>query len=322
MSEPSGRHARGDAGDPVSLARAHLANRRYFPAIAAAEELLARQPGHAEALYLRAAAMTRMGHARAAPAGQEAVRAAPGDWRTHLVLGQALLKAGRPGEGAMAAREAVRLAPEQVEVLVGFAELAQLAGDPAGARWGYEQALRLAPDHAGARHGLGEVELSEGRLGKAASHFAAAASAGAAADGAGSGGGAAFREIVRRLVVAGAGVATAALVTLVVLGRIQIVEADLGAGGASDKPWLRGLAGVVAVVLLVAVLAVLVRMPRGGWALAAQAVRAEVALGIGLLSIGGTVVGLGFYAAAGTIAALPILLAAGVLGWGSRALLT
>ncbi len=299
----------------VPLIREHLAANRYFPAVAAAEQILAGDPGNAEVLYLRAEALTRMGHVKAVPAARAAVAAAPVDWRAQLVLGRALLKAGQPVEAAAAAREAVALDPYRPEVLVAFGELSSAAGDHAGARWGYEQALRYAPAAAAARRGLGELELSAGRLGRAAGHFAAAADGGVAD------GGAAFREIVRRLVVAGAGVASGALVTLLVLGRIRPVAELLGAGGLAG-PWLRGLAGFAALGLLAAILVALWHTPPGGWRLVGRAVRADLPLGTGLLSVAGTVAGLAWFATAGSAPGLVVVFVSGLLGWASRALLT
>jgi tetratricopeptide (TPR) repeat protein len=299
----------------VSVIREHLAANRYFPAIAAAEEILAGDPGHAEALYLRAEAMTRMGHVKAASAAQAAVRAAYRDWRTHVVHGQALLKAGRPREGAAAMREAVAMFPDRAEVLVVFADLSSAAGDAAGARWGYEQALRYAPGHAGARRGLGEVELSTGRVGRAAGHFAAAAGDPA------SGGAAAFREIVRRLVVAGSVVGIGAAVTLFVFGRVRPVAQALGSDPLAGR-WVRGVAGLAALGLLVGILAAFARMPRRGWRLVGRAVRADLPLGTGLVSIAGTTAGLAWFAATGSLVALVVVFVSGLLGWGSRALLT
>src|SRR5689334_14879377 len=116
--------------DPLLVVREHLAVNQYFPAIKASEDVLAVEPGHPEALYLRAVAMTRLGHARAWPAARAAVEAAPGDWRAHLVLSQALLKADRPGESLAAARQAVALAPGSAETLTAVGTVAQQAGDP------------------------------------------------------------------------------------------------------------------------------------------------------------------------------------------------
>ena len=322
MTSSSDRHVPPDEGhvrpgvtDQLRLAREQLAGNRYFPAIAAADAVLASDPGHAEALYLRAAAMARMGHIKATVAARAAVAAAPGDGRALLVLGQALVKEGDAGTAAAVTRQAVTQAPGDPDVLVEAGDLAEVTGDAAFARWAYEEALRLAPGHARARQGLGGIELAEGRLGRAASHFAEAASADPSHDGA-----AALREIARRLVVAGAGVATGVLVVLLIAGRTRRVAGDLGGGAAVDT-WMRASAGVAGAALLAVTVVALVRVPARAWRLALTAIRQEPALAAGLVSIAGTTAALGWYAATGALYALIGVLACGILGWISRALL-
>lgn len=304
-----------DATDQIHRAREHLEANRLFPAIAAAEEVLAVEAGHAEALYLRAAAMARMGHVKAWPAARAAAAAAPGDWRAHLVLSQALLKEGRAEECLAAARQAVMLAPRRPDVLTAVANVVQMGGDPAFARWAYEEALRVSPQYAPARHGLGEVELAEGRLGRAASHFAKAASAGPSPDSV-----AALREIARRLVSVGAAVAIGVLVALVVVGRVHPIGRAFGEDVLASLE-LRLAAGVVAAGLLSAALVALLRVPRA-WRFAGQAMRQEPALVAGLISVAGTAGALGAYAGTGSAFALAVVLVTGVVGWISRALLS
>src|SRR5207249_6957987 len=65
----------------------------------------------------------------------------PGALRTHELLGEALLRAGRAQEAVTAYERALQLTPKRANALLGLARARSAAGDRAGAAAAYQQLL-------------------------------------------------------------------------------------------------------------------------------------------------------------------------------------
>jgi predicted Zn-dependent protease len=133
----------------AALVEAYLAAGTPERAAAFLDGLLEGEPGHPQALLLRAALAERAGDAAAAEADLRALAAARPDLaRAHLGLAEFLLRRG--GEGAEAAAEAALRAglaavPEDPALRFRLATLAERRGETRAAIAGYEALLAERP---------------------------------------------------------------------------------------------------------------------------------------------------------------------------------
>jgi Flp pilus assembly protein TadD len=157
------------------LAQAYLGSAQAPAALRAASSAAAQDPNSAWAQRLRSIAARLSGDPElGVAAARDAVRLAPYEWQSHLVLGSALL--GLPGkrgvpEALSVAREATALGPEQTDchALVGAALSA--AGNPGGAEEAYRRALAIDPQNAPAINDLARISLGRGSHADAAGGF-------------------------------------------------------------------------------------------------------------------------------------------------------
>ena len=92
------------------------------PGIEEMKKALAMAPDHVPALVsLSAIYLKREDTAAALDYGQRAVKASPGDFSTHIVLGRALLAMEKPAEAAAELEQALKLAPNVPEAHFGLA---------------------------------------------------------------------------------------------------------------------------------------------------------------------------------------------------------
>ncbi|MFN8194835.1 MAG: tetratricopeptide repeat protein [Nocardioidaceae bacterium] len=177
----------GRADEAERLARAHLTEdpdsapalglltealteqQRWPEAVAAGRATVAAAPDAARGLVCLSVAEGGAGNARGAlDAARCAVTLAPGDWSCHYQLSLALLRRGERREALATARDVVALAPTSASAHNLLGVCLQAVGDDAGARRAYSHALRLHPHHVHAVQNLSSLDLSAGRLSRAA----------------------------------------------------------------------------------------------------------------------------------------------------------
>ena len=134
-------------------------------AAAALDALLAREPGHAEALLLRAVIAIEDHHAGAAvPLLQRLIALRPDFAEARLTLGHALLDLDRTDEALRAFRDAVGLKPDLAAAHNGLGIAFRKLGQWPAARAALKRAVTLQPGYAEAWTNLGNVLWSQGEL--------------------------------------------------------------------------------------------------------------------------------------------------------------
>jgi len=164
----------GDSAAPVKAAGiagvfeagvAHHQAGRLAEAEACYQQVLAAQPGHADALHLLGALAQQVGrHDLAVDLIRQAIRRNPGNPVYYCNFGFALRDQGMLEEAVAACREAIRLAPDFAEAHtnLGLALMGQGKLDEAVAEYG--EAIRLKPGLAEPYSNLGGVLGRQGRL--------------------------------------------------------------------------------------------------------------------------------------------------------------
>lgn len=136
------------------------------------QNLLAEDPGNADALHLAGLALCRMGKFdEGAGLLRQSAAQQPNDPQVHFHLGKALRHGGRLGEAATAYRQAAALKPDFAEAFVNLANVLGALNQPRGAEQAYRRTLDLRPTSAIAQNGLGALLLETGRLAEACEAF-------------------------------------------------------------------------------------------------------------------------------------------------------
>lgn len=138
-------------------------------------EVLAEQPRHAEALFLRGEIANRLGRYEAAI---EMLRTATaldrGVAAFHHEFALALHAAGKLAEAEQSYRKALEIDPNHRAALVDLASLLLARGMPGAAEQRSRQALRLYPKTVAAHVNLGSALEAQGRLEEATASYRAA----------------------------------------------------------------------------------------------------------------------------------------------------
>jgi len=149
LAEATARHRAGERNE---------ARRLY-------EEVLAAVPTHPIALFRSGLLELELGQGQTALARiEQAVQAAPDNFRHHFGLGQALQSLGRHRDAAGAFRRVLDLEPESADGYFALGAALQSAGDRDAARTAYEAALLRRPAFGEALSNLGIIALDEGRV--------------------------------------------------------------------------------------------------------------------------------------------------------------
>lgn len=162
-----------DAQVLLLLARAHLGLEQPELALSAARAAISAEPEAPSGWLLAGLALQVLDRGdEAVRHGQEGVRLAPEDYRSHLVLARIASKgpATRPLARA-AALAAAQRAPEEPETHYVLGSIALTQGDRPTAERAFRQTLALQPDHALASNDLGVVLASRGRRLRAGERF-------------------------------------------------------------------------------------------------------------------------------------------------------
>src|SRR5262245_22173940 len=141
--------------DPLRLALEHHRHGRLDEAAVHYRNILAAQPGHAEALHLLGVvALQQCDYARPAELIGRAVGLNPGAAAYHANLAEAYRALGQLDRAADCCRTAVRLQPHAPQAVnnLGLVLLAQGKTEEAVAQ--FREALRLKPDYAMACNNL------------------------------------------------------------------------------------------------------------------------------------------------------------------------
>lgn len=126
-------------------------------------EILAVQPGHAEALHLLGVIAYQVGrYDEAVELIRQAIDQQPGGANAHNNLGNALKARGELDEAMAAYRQAIRLKPGNPEAHYNLGNALRDRGDLEGASAAYRQAGALRPDFAEAHCNLGNVLHTRG----------------------------------------------------------------------------------------------------------------------------------------------------------------
>ncbi len=202
---PGATHADHDVAALLVEGRRAHRDGDLAQALACYQAILARRPGHADALYLAGLVAYRRGDVEQAMAlARRALVAEPGHALAHASLGQMLQDHGddtaavdhfrralevrhdhatlhhalglslmRLGDGGARAcfERAIALDPVQVEAHLNRANLDRREGREAEARRGYQHVLSLDGDCAEAHNNLGVLDQQRRRLREAAAHF-------------------------------------------------------------------------------------------------------------------------------------------------------
>jgi len=139
--------------------------------LAELDALLARDPGQADALYLRAGLLAGLGRAEAARADYLAVIAAqPSHFGALNDLGTLLYDTDFRSAARLAYAEAVKHHPDNPTGRINLANALLANGEHAAARAHYAAALALAPDHPDAHQGLANLLQDLGDADAAEAH--------------------------------------------------------------------------------------------------------------------------------------------------------
>ncbi|HND51640.1 MAG TPA: tetratricopeptide repeat protein [Pirellulaceae bacterium] len=151
--------------NPLAAAVEHHRAGRLAEAAMAYEEILAREPGHADATHLFGVVAHQRGdHLRAIELIESAIRLNPRPVVFHTNLAAAQMAAGRPRDAADSFQRALDLNPNAAEVWRSLANAWQAAGDMERAEECFRRALALHPDAAETLNGLGCLARLRGRL--------------------------------------------------------------------------------------------------------------------------------------------------------------
>ena len=136
----------------------HFAKADYAAADGALERLMARSPGHVEALHLRGLTQHRMGqHALALVLLESALRLQPDHAAVLSNTGLVLRALGRPLEALACYDRAVALQPDFAQAWGNRGNALRDTGESLLAVDSYRKALDLQPGYAHSWHGLGLV---------------------------------------------------------------------------------------------------------------------------------------------------------------------
>lgn len=118
-----------------------------------------------------AAAGARGDQAKAIAAYTRLTELAPGDWRSHYLLGQQLLVTQKTADAVPALKKATDLNPNAggAQNMLGYAALRQ--GDAEGAIAAFQQYVRVMPQEPNPQDSLGEALLAAGRFKEAEAAF-------------------------------------------------------------------------------------------------------------------------------------------------------
>lgn len=131
-------------------------------------QVLAKQPGNADALHL----LGILSHRRGRPAAavellQKAARRAPRDSRILNNLGQILKAAGNPDEAEKTFRRAIAFKPDFADAHNNLGTMLAARGRKEEAEACFQKALRLNPDHGPALYNFATVMLAANRFAEA-----------------------------------------------------------------------------------------------------------------------------------------------------------
>lgn len=146
-------------GTRAALAELRLRQGAAAEALALADAILADNPGHVPALFLRGSALARLGQPEAAAASlRGALALHPGHADAHLNLANALLDLDQPGAAEPHARAAAALGATP-DMLAGLGHVLTRAGKYEEAEAACAQAIALRPDHTQAHWNRGIAAL-------------------------------------------------------------------------------------------------------------------------------------------------------------------
>lgn len=166
----------GAATRSIDAAAAHYRAGRLQESEARCRQMLEREPGNAEALYLLG--MVELQRARPQQAVdyiQQAVRTNPLAAAMHSDLGSAAKAAGNLQLALASYQRAIQLDPEFSEAHNNLGVVARQSGDLNAAESCYRRALQIKPDFAEAHNNLGNLCASQNRLTEAADAYRRAA---------------------------------------------------------------------------------------------------------------------------------------------------
>jgi len=147
----------------LGLGRALLVEQQPGEALAAADAVLAQEPGNAQALFLRGTALSALGRAAdAVPVLCAAIVADPANAAAHLNLGNALADLDELEAAEAAASRAIALDPTLIEAHVSHGFILTSCGRLAEAIAACEAAIALQPGLAQAHWNLAVAALLAG----------------------------------------------------------------------------------------------------------------------------------------------------------------
>jgi tetratricopeptide (TPR) repeat protein len=147
----------------LGLGRALLADKQSGEALAAADAVLAQEPGSAQALFLRGTALSTLGRpADAVAVLHRAIAADPTNAAAHLNLGNALADLDELAAAEAAIRRATVLDPALLEAHVSLGFILTSRGRLTAACAACEAAIALQPGCAQAHWNLAVAALLEG----------------------------------------------------------------------------------------------------------------------------------------------------------------
>jgi len=156
LAEATARHRAGER---------HAARLLY-------EAVLAAAPLHATALFRSGLLEFELGHGQTALARiEQAMRAAPGDFRHHFGLGQVLGALGRHRDAVVAFRGGLELEPQSADGYFALGGALQADGDATGAIGAYQAALVQRADFGEAQNNLGTCLQRMGHWDEAAAAY-------------------------------------------------------------------------------------------------------------------------------------------------------
>ncbi|MEO8223709.1 MAG: tetratricopeptide repeat protein [Gammaproteobacteria bacterium] len=150
---------------------------RLAEAEAGYRQILARHPGHPDALHLLGLLAHHQGRNEAAvDLMNQALLAAPEHAPCHGNLGLALQALGRLDEAVASYRRALALDRQFAEAHLNLGNALELQGKPADAIASYRRALQVRPQYVEAHYNLGRVYEAQGQLDDAVRNYQRAVS--------------------------------------------------------------------------------------------------------------------------------------------------
>lgn len=135
-------------------------------------QILAAEPGHAEALHLMGVASHQLGDYQAAAAAiGKAIARRPGEAAFHYNLGEALRAAGEFAEAEACYRQVLALSPEVADAHFNLGNVLYETGRLADAVASYRRAVELAPADAEAHNNLGNALSDQGETAEAEASY-------------------------------------------------------------------------------------------------------------------------------------------------------